>query len=187
MQNPLNPIESRADSQQLEQLLSQIAAGDRDALAQLYSQTRTAVYAAALGVLRNAHDAQDITQDTFVRVWERADQYRPGGSPLGWLVAVCRNEARMYLRRANRVVSMDDDAWNALPDPAQTCPDDRVLLQDALAQLQDPARQVVLLHAAGLKHREIAHQLQIPLATSLSHYRRAMKKLKQILEGDDRT
>ena len=74
MRNPLNAIESTALPDP-ELLLSKIAAGDRDALAQLYSQTRTAVYAAALGVLRNAHDAQDITQQ-----W---NLYVPSNLPVG--------------------------------------------------------------------------------------------------------
>ena len=69
--------EQRHDAEErraLERLLAAVAGGDRDALEQLYRRTRTAVYALALSLLKNAHDAQDVTQDTFVRVWERAAQ-----------------------------------------------------------------------------------------------------------------
>jgi RNA polymerase sigma-70 factor (ECF subfamily) len=65
-------------------------------------------------------------------------------------------------------------------------PEDRHLLQIAMAALTDEERRVVLLHAVtGLKHREIAALLELPLATVLSKYHRAIKKLKKQLEGDD--
>lgn len=75
--------------QELRQLLSGVAAGSQDDLAELYRRTRTAVYGLALSYLRNAHDAQDLTQDVFVHIWDTAGQYRPTGSPVGWILAVC--------------------------------------------------------------------------------------------------
>ena len=65
-------------------------------------------------------------------------------------------------------------------------PEDRALLEQALGTLEEQARRIVLLHAVtGLKHREIAQLLELPLATVLSKYHRALKKLKAQLEGDD--
>ena len=178
---------SAEEKRELERLLSGVAAGDRDALAQLYHRTRTAVFCLALSVLKNAHDAQDVTQDTFVRVWERAAQYRASGSPMGWLLTVCRNEARMKLRREGRQTTLEDAQWEALPaDCSGLSPEDRALLQQALASLEDGERQIVLLHAVtGLKHREIAALLEAPLSTVLSRYHRALKKLRVCLKGDD--
>ena len=65
------PVEDRHE---LQQLLICIAGGDRDALAELYRRTRTAVYGLALSYLKNAHDAQDLTQDVYVQVWGCAEQ-----------------------------------------------------------------------------------------------------------------
>ena len=61
----------------LERLMAGLAAGDRDSLAALYHRTRAAVYGLALSYLKNGHDAQDVTQDTFVRVWERRPSINP--------------------------------------------------------------------------------------------------------------
>ena len=149
------------DRDALERLLLEVAAGEQEALAQLYHRTRTAVYGLVLSYVKNAHDAQDITQDTFVRIWDNAPQYRPQGSPMGWMLTIARNLA------------------------PNLSTEDRLLVQNALAALEEQERRVVVLHAVtGLKHREIAALLELPLATVLSKYHRALKKLKLQLEGD---
>ena len=170
---------------ELERLLSGIAAGRPQDMSELYSRTRTAVYSLALSYLGNAHDAQDITQDTFVQVWERAGQYRTNGSPMGWLLTVCRNLALMRIRKADRHADLDDSGWDAIPaEEKGISVEERALLQDALALLDKNERRVVMLHAAaGMKHREIAVLLEMPLATVLSKYHRAIKKLRAFMKG----
>ena len=72
-----------------------------------------------------------------------------------------------------------------MDSPAVTA-EDRAVLQAALGALDDQERQAVLLHAvSGLKHREIAEILELPLPTVLSKYHRALKKLRKQLEGGD--
>ena len=175
------------DRHELQQLLIHIAGGECEALAELYQRTRSAVYGLALSYLKNAQDAQDLTQDVYVQVWDRAEQYRLIGSPMGWLLAVCRNLCLMRLRREERHAALSEEEWDAIP--ARECgldADERALLQGALASLADEERRVVLLHAVtGLKHREIAALLELPLPTVLSKYHRALKKMRSFLEGDD--
>ena len=175
------------DRHELQQLLLHIAGGKRDALAELYQRTRTAVYGLALSYLKNAQDAQDLTQDVYVQVWDCAEQYRPTGSPMGWLLTVCRNLCLMRLRREERRTALSDEEWDAIP--TQECrldADERALLQGALARLADEERRIVLLRAVtGMKHREIAALLELPLPTVLSKYHRALKKMRSFLEGDD--
>ena len=175
------------DRHELQQLLLRVADGERDALAELYQRTRAAVYGLALSYLKNAHDAQDLTQDVYVQVWDCAEQYRPTGSPMGWLLTVCRNLCLMRLRREERHTALSEEEWDAIP--AQECGlnvDERTLLQGALASLADEERRIVLLHAVtGLKHREIAALLALPLPNVLSKYHRALKKMQIFLEGDD--
>ncbi len=175
------------DQLQLQQLLLSIAGGEREALAELYQRTKTAVYGLALSYLKNAHDAQDLTQDVYVQVWNCAEQYRPAGSPIGWLLTVCRNLCLMHLRREKKKATLSEEEWDAIP--AQACgldADERILLLYALAALGDAERRIVLLHAVtGMKHREIAALLELPLPTVLSKYHRALKKMRVIMEGDD--
>ena len=178
------PAEERRE---LQRLLRCIAEGEREALAALYQRTRTAVYGLALSYLRNAHDAQDLTQDVYVQVWDCAAQYRPTGSPMGWLLAVCRNLCLMRLRREERHAALSEEEWDAIPTPeCGLDAEERVLLQNALESLGEEERRIVLLHAVtGLKHREIAALLELALPTVLSKYHRALKKMRSCLEGDD--
>ena len=175
------------DRYELQRLLLRVAGGEREALAELYQRTRSAVYGLALSYLKNAQDAQDLTQDVYVQVWDCAEQYRPTGSPMGWLLAVCRNLCLMRLRREERHAALSEEEWDAIP--AQECgldADERILLQQALAALSDEERRIVLLHAVtGMKHREIAALLELTLPTVLSKYHRALKKMRSFLEGDD--
>lgn len=175
------------DRHELQRLLLRVAGSEREALAELYQRTRSAVYGLALSYLKNAHDAQDLTQDVYVQAWDCAEQYRPTGSAMGWLLAVCRNLCLMRLRREERHAALSEEEWDAIP--AQECgldADERTLLQQALASLADEERRIVLLHAVtGMKHREIAALLELPLPTVLSKYHRALKKMRAYLEGDN--
>lgn len=179
--------ESGRRRRELEQLLFRMGRGDRDAFARLYALTRGAMYALALSLLHDAQEAQDVTQDAFVKVWESAPSYRPRGSPMAWLLTVVRNLSRSRLRQGGRQVLLDEEAWNAIPAEApNVSPEDRQLLQEALAGLAAEERRIVLLHAVtGLKHREIADLLELPLSTVLSKYHRGLKKLKSLMKGED--
>lgn len=176
---------SEENRKELNQLLQKVAAGDKEAFGQLYYRTRVAIYGLALSYVKSAHTAQDITHDAFVRIWEAAPQYRAQGTPMGWMLAITRNLSLMRLRTQQRHTDLEEDQWDAIPAEAQAVTaEDRALLQDALSALEEGERRIVLLHAvAGLKHREIGSLLEIPLATVLSKYHRALKKLRIQLEG----
>lgn len=179
--------EENESRRELDGLLLRVGQGDRDAFARLYALTRGAVYALALSLLRDCQEAQDVSQDTFVKVWESAPGYQSQGSPMAWLLTIARNLARSRLRQGGRQVKLDEEEWNALPAslPAVTS-EDRVALQEALAGLGAEERQIVLLHAvSGLKHREIALLLELPLSTVLSKYHRGLKKLKIMMRGEE--
>lgn len=179
--------EYAGSSAHLTELLAAIAAGQQDALAQLYHLTRTAVYGLSLSYLKNAHDAQDITQDVFVHVWDHAPQYRPTGSPMGWLLTVCRNLCLMRLRHTERHAVLSEAEWDAIPQQETgLTTEERTLLQHVLSRLGEEERRIVLLHAVtGLKHREIAALLELSLPTVLSKYHRAIRKMRADLEGDN--
>ena len=176
-----------SDRRTLDRLLAGIAAGERSALAELYHRTRGAVYGLSLSYLKEPEDAQDVMQDTFVRIWDNAPQYQSQGSPMAWILTIARNLSRMKLRERSKFTELDEAQWQAIPaESPRVTPEDRALLQTALSALGEEERRVVLLHAVtGLRHREIADLLELPLSTVLSKYHRALKKLKVQLKGEN--
>lgn len=178
-------IEPVAPAAELERLLEDMARGSTDALSELYGRTHGAVYALALSVMGNTHDAEELCHDAYLRVWDYAGSYRAKGSPMAWILAITRNLCLMELRKSKRKADLTEAEWNAIPAEADVSAEERAALQTAMAQLKPDERQIVLLHAtSGLKHKEIAKLLDMPLGTVLSKYRRALEKLREKLKGE---
>ena len=105
---------------------------------------------------------------------------------MAWIMTIAKNLCYMRLRQQSKTDSLPEQWDNLIAWNEEATTIDRVVLQQCMSRLTDEQRQIVVLHAvAGLKHRETASMLRIPLATALSLYRRALKKLKVELEGDD--
>ena len=168
-----------------EELIIRIAHDDLSAFEELYRLTDQTVYAFILSILKNPHDAQDIMQDTYVKIRASAHLYQKKGKPLAWIFTIARNLCLMKLRTATRTAdtSLEDlEDSNYLATSDHKTSEDRIVLQAALNILAEEERQIVILHAvSGLKHHEIAKSLGMPLSTVLSKYNRSLKKLKKYL------
>ena len=168
-----------------EELIIRIAHDDLSAFEELYRLTDQTVYAFILSLLKNPHDAQDIMQDTYVKIRASAHLYQKQGKPLAWIFTIARNLCLMKLRTATRTsdTSLEDlEDSNYLATSDHKTSEDRIVLQAALNILAEEERQIVILHAvSGLKHHEIAKSLGMPLSTVLSKYNRSLKKLKKYL------
>ena len=169
--------------QRLHEALLRLAAGEIDAMSSLYENSKTAVFALALSILKNRQDAEDILHDTFVQLYRIADRYARNGRPLAWILTMTRNLCLMQLRRRSRTeVPLEELEFPESGNPFATA-EDRMILQAAIRCLEDDERQIVMLHAvAGLKHREIAEQMHISLPAAVSRYHRALQKLQNYLK-----
>lgn len=172
-----------SDAAKLESLIGRMAKGDLSALATLYDATQTAVYAFALSLLRHREDAEDVRQDCYLALYGSAATYRPLGKPMAWIMTVARNLCLQRLRvRQRQAEYKEGDIAENLPDLVMAM-EDRVVLRVCLGQLSEEEQQIIVLYAiGGLRHREIAEALDLPLSTVLSKYRRALKKLHRTLE-----
>ena len=180
--------EETARNQRLDAALDQIARGDRQGLAALYRETSPAVYGFALSVVKNAQDAEDILQDTYLRVYGAAPGYRSAGKPMAWILTICRNLCLQRLRERSRQAALPQEDWEEYLEgcPGVT-PEDRLVIAECMRKLSDQERQIVVLHAvAGFKHREIGALLELGVSTVLSKYHRALKKLKEELGKEQR-
>ena len=184
VENHFKPLRPVMDPHDLEELLRQIALGSQQAFEELYRATDSAIYGYALSLMRNHHEAQDIMMDTYLKIRCAAHLYMPMGKPMAWILTITKNIARTKLRSAGRQIPLDD-LEETTPSFDQDS-EEAVALEQAMKVLGDQERQILILHAVtGLKHREIAEMLGMPLATVLSKYARSLKKLKKALEEDN--
>lgn len=175
------------DSADTDELINRISNGEKQALAELYSRTRAAVYGFSLSITKNETDTEDVLQETYIKVWNNASSYTSKGNPMAWLLTVAKNLSLMKLREHKHTDDLEDDEWAKLSHADSTAnEDEKQFLHEALSILTDEERQIVMLHAvAGIKHREIAQLTDITLSTVLSKYHRALKKLRNHMEGVD--
>jgi|GEM_PF-172058 RNA polymerase sigma-70 factor (ECF subfamily) len=174
----------RSDMQTIEKHISKLALGDTAAMTPLYERTKGAVYGLALSIVKNSHDAEDVMQDTYIRIFESSSSYSSQGKPLAWILRIARNLA-LDIVRSNPAKELPLEAdW--IPDAGSDFSEsslDKLVLKMLLSQLDEDERQIVVLHSVErLKHREIAEILDIPLGTELSKYHRSLAKLRGLLE-----
>lgn len=172
-------------------LLARARGGDRAAFEQLYRWFERPVFTLALRICGDRAEADEVLQDTMLKVLCQIDGYRGDrGSPFwGWLRQVAVNEALMRLRRDRRhALELVDDALeehaedHAPPPPAAA---DAALLQRALDQLPATTRSVLwLYHAEGYTHEEIATAMQRSTSFSKSQLARGTRRLRQLLQID---
>ncbi len=173
-------------TQQMEEDIFLTAGGDREAFARLYRAAASPVYAYALSMLKNRQDAEDALHDCFVKVYQAAGSYDSRNKPMAWIMTIARNLCLRTLQLRCYTADIPDEDWEScLRQQEGLGNEERLIVQACMHCLKEQERQILLLHAvAGFKHREIAAFLNMPLATVLSKYSRAAKKLKSILEGE---
>jgi RNA polymerase sigma-70 factor, ECF subfamily len=150
---------AHGDDAHLRWALDRARGGDPEGVRILYLRYRGLVRAAALGVLHDSEEAEDVLQTVFERLMTRLDRYRAeGGSFEAWLTTVARNAARDQLRRRRSTVSADViELPGRPPVPQRLLPPP---VQEALATIPPTqARVLVLRHVVGLTPGEIADTL----------------------------
>jgi RNA polymerase sigma-70 factor (ECF subfamily) len=202
-----DPDESTSDAQLVRQLID----GSHDALATLYDRHSEAVFGAALHASRDRWIADEVVQETFLVLWNRAELFDPTrGSLAAWLLAIARNRAIDGFRSASRhqraatfssfARSETEEGsigeWltasgdliggagpEAVPEAALSDKEMRAALRDAIASLAPTERDVIVLaYEGGLSQSEISERLGWPIGTVKTRTRRALHRLRDRLE-----
>ena len=167
-----------------EKALREIADGNMDTFRQLYEAHARSVYGFALSITKNTHDAEEVLQETFLAILQKAGSYRPQSKPLAWILTIARNAALTRLRQRRRETGPppeEAEAFSRIESAGE-----RLLIKAALEHLDDEERQILMLRAvAGFKSREVAAVLGMPLGSVLSKYHRAAKKLRIRMESEE--
>lgn len=190
----ISPSHSLAGDQDV---LSAIARGKVEALDVLYQRYHRELYALAYSMVSDHQLAEDLMQETFVRVWRHAASYSPqAGSVRGWLFAILRNYAIDYLRKQRQrstprevpLGEIECDNRLALEDTWEEVwrREERAQLVRAMARLSEKQRMVIEMgYFRGYTHVEIAAVSGLPLGTVKSSMRLGLLALKRELMKRD--
>jgi RNA polymerase sigma-70 factor (ECF subfamily) len=193
-------------------LVAELVGGSQTAMAALYDRHAGMVYRVALSLNPDPGAAEETVQETFLALWNKAEQFdATRGSLGGWLATIARNRAIDRFRSAGRHAQAtpfasvrrdahDDESFDdwlvssatvlaaGSPDPGPDAAfaekDSRATIETALGELTEMERlTIVLAYRDGLSQSEIAAQLGWPLGTVKTRSRRALRRLRQVLDG----
>jgi len=168
------------------ELLEEVAQGNKSAFARLYGLTHSKLLGVALRILRDRALAEDVLQETYLKIWRHASSYDPAiASPMTWMATIIRHGAIDAVRKRQLETFGTEDEMSSLasndPDPVDEMHLARLrpLALAAFAGLPEEKRRLIML--AYLRHRsrhELSQQLGIPANTVKTHLRRALLELR---------
>lgn len=182
------------------QLVRRAAAGEEEALGMLYDRLGSAVYSLCLRIVHDPGAAEELTQETFVRLWRSAASFsEERGRVSSWLLRIAHNLALNEIRRRqSRPVAAPSGEWDAVvasvadpsgegdPVVAAGMREQAEAVRRALAELPEPQRQAIeLAFFGGLSQAEVAAALGDPLGTVKSRIRIGMRHLRERLLAAD--
>jgi RNA polymerase sigma-70 factor (ECF subfamily) len=176
------------------ELMKRVAAQDQSAFRALYQQYGKMVYSLAYRILQNATLAEEVTQDTFLKVWQQRTRWDPEKGMLrNWLLTIAHFTAIDRLRKERRQPNLHPDSIEDMEEMLSSRSDSRWQEGTALRMLltQLPTEQAALIDLAffrGMTHSEIASETHIPLGTVKTRLRSGLHRLRELwLESVNQT
>lgn len=193
------------EEREFELCIEAMQSGDKQGLWRVYEAYARYIYSIVYGILGNRENAEDVTSEFFIKLWEKADHYKPGNGHKGYLATMARNMAIDYLRKYKKeeltavVHDIGSDAASdeergmesglqkdiqASGQTTATSVEQEVVgqmnLQEILQILKPGERKIVDMKVLGeLTFKEIAQILSLPMGTVTWQYQNAMKKLRR--------
>lgn len=174
----------------LEELLYRCALHDANALSRLYEITSAKLFGLSIKIVSRQDIAEDILQDSFINIWNKADQYRGNkGSALSWMIGIVRNKSIDWIRKNPTGRDISDDVLLDMPDlnpnnnTSSDLGDDVNALLNCMDELDDVQRDAIsTVYYQGFTHNEYSSKSGHPLGTVKSWIRRGLQALKRCLE-----
>lgn len=182
--------------QQFEEAVARMTRGDKTGLKEIYEAYIGYIYRIIYEVLQNKENAEDVTGDFFIRLWDKAEQFKAGNGHKGYLAAMARNMAIDFMRKHRREAltallqdlgtESEEESESSIYKETET--ESRVeqqvvedlTIKQALERLKPSERQVVSMKILGeLTFKEIAEIMGIPMGTVTWKYQNAIKKLRR--------
>jgi RNA polymerase sigma-70 factor (ECF subfamily) len=166
-------------------LLSSLKSANDSSFEILFKKMHKPVFAFAFSILGDKSLAEDVVQETFIRIKTKSNLYLEGTNGVAWIFQIARNLSLNLLKKRKYEVTFEDnELLEELFFKDFDLSLEKFLLKEALTKLNKNERQIIILYAvSGLKHREIAKLLNIPQSTERWYYIRALGKLRKALSS----
>ncbi len=181
---------------QFEEAVELMVHGDKEGLKQIYESYLGYVYRIIYEILQSKENAEDVASEFFIRLWDKAEQFKPGTGHKGYLAAMARNMAIDFLRKYKREeltaalsdAESDEDeelrferrGITASPVDVESEVMQGMSVEAAMAMLKPGERQIVSMKVLGeLTFKEIAEIMGMPMGTVTWKYQNAVKKLRR--------
>ena len=172
----------KVESTEVEKLLCGFKDGNEGDFDRLYTYTKDLLYYFAFSITRDRQIAEDVVQETFVKIYRGAGGYRPKTSALSWMLKITKNAAIDENEKRPAIVVKESVIGCKSHEFAVT---GTLFVDFVLGHLKKPLRQVVVMHLYGeYTYPEIAEILGISASAAEWRYRTAMKKLRALLEKE---
>lgn len=174
-------------------LIEKIKSGDSEAFEELYRLTSPKAYFVALQILKNEHDAEDILQETYIKVLEKINEIDPSKSFMGWLYRVISNKSKNLLKKRNIMIFEEDEdiSFEEIPeDNAEFIPEENInqaeTCREVMAAIDELTAEkrvcIVMKYFGEMTVSEIAESLEVPESTVKNRLFVARKELKARFE-----
>lgn len=184
------------NEQQFENAVARMVQGDKTGLKEIYENYVGYIYRIVYEVLQNKENAEDVTSEFFIRLWDKAEQFKPGNGHKGYLATMARNMAVDFLRKHKKEeltalmqdlgeTSEEEKRENpVLTEEKESKVEQQVVssmtIKQALETLKPSERQIVSLKVLGeMTFKEIAAAMDVPMGTVTWKYQNAIKKLRR--------
>lgn len=184
------------NEQQFENAVARMIQGDKTGLKEIYISYSGYIYRIIYEVLQNKENAEDVTSEFFIRLWDKAEQFKPGSGHKGYLAVIARNMAVDFLRKHKK-----EELTALLQDLSEDAEEEKIksrgfaedktgtveqqvvgdiTVKQALETLKPSERQIISLKVLGeMTFKEIAAAMEIPMGTVTWRYQNAIKKLRR--------
>ena len=162
-------------------LIQQLKDKDERALSLLYDKYAGAIYSVIIKMVRDEGKAQNLLQDTFMTVWDKAESYDAGkGRFYTWVFRIARNKTLNFLRKVEPLIQTDDFSVYDSKEEAISIDAKYLELNGAITTLEEHHKKAIeLVYFKGLTHKEAHQQMDVRLGTFKSYVRQAIKQLRK--------
>ena len=161
-------------------LILKVQNKDEVALSELYDNYSPALYGVIIRMCKDEQHAQNLLQDTFMTIWDKAHQYNPEkGKFYTWAYRIAKNKTLNFLRKSKNLIQTEDLGVHTNKEDNITIEPDYLQLNGCLKQLELHHKKAIeLVYFEGLTHREAHIEMDVPLGTFKSYIKQALKKLQ---------